>query len=127
MPILPSQACDEELLAQVRDPNALAVWRITDPKAEEEVSGVLPILGTADFDPAVVQFYKIELGIPDGENVNWVTLGDIHTVPVINGTLEMLHAEALPPGPYLLRLIVIRDSNYVGEPHTIPIVIIPGS
>ena len=35
-------------------------------------------------------------------------------------TLEMLHADALPPGDYALRLIVVRwDGNYVGEPHTL--------
>jgi hypothetical protein len=35
----------------------------------------------------------------------------------------MLHADALPPGDYLLRLIVVKDSNYVGEPHTIAITV----
>ena len=62
--ILPSEACNEELLALVRDPNRVAVYRITSPKTGDSVSGVLPIVGTADFDPNVVQFYKIELGIP---------------------------------------------------------------
>jgi hypothetical protein len=43
---------------------------------------------------------------------------------VSNGTLEMLHADALEPGDYLLRLIVVRwDGNYVGSPHTIEITI----
>jgi hypothetical protein len=121
--LLPTATCTEELLAQVRDPNAPAVYRIVSPEAGERVSGVLPIVGTADFDPAVVQFYKIELGIPEGNNVNWVTLGETHNTPVVNGTLEMLHADALPPGEYFLRLILVKDSNYVGEPHTIPIVI----
>lgn len=117
--ILPTAACNEELLALARDPNTPAIWRIVDPKDGDTLSGVLPIMGTADFDPAVVQFYKIELGIPDGDNVNWVTLGETHSTPVVNGPLEMLHADALPPGDYFLRLIVVKDSNYVGEPHTI--------
>ena len=124
--LLPTAACDEELLALARDPSIPAIWRITNPKNGDAVSGVLPIEGTADFDPAVVQFYKIELGIPNGEQINWVTLGEIHDTPVINGVLEMLHADALPPGDYFLRLIVIKDSNYVGEPHTIQIVVAPG-
>jgi hypothetical protein len=122
--VLPAAACNEELLALARDPNAPAVWRIISPKPGEKVNGVLPIMGTADFDPAVVQFYKIELGMPQGDNnFNWVTLGETHNTPVVNGTLEMLHADALPPGDYLLRLIVVADSNYVGEPYTIPITI----
>lgn len=118
--VLPTATCNDELLALVRDPNRVAVYRISSPKQGDAVSGVLPIVGTADFDPQVVQFYKIELGIPKGDgNYDWVTLGDTHNTPVINGPLEMLHADALPPGEYLLRLIVVKDSNYVGEPHTI--------
>ena len=73
--------------------------------------------------PRRLQFYKIELGIPNGTDIQWVTLGETHNQPVVNGPLEMLHADALPPGDYLLRLIVVKDSNYVGEPHTIPITI----
>ncbi|MCB8943104.1 MAG: transglycosylase domain-containing protein [Ardenticatenaceae bacterium] len=121
--VLPAQFCNDELMALASDPNRPAVYRITSPQAGETVKGVLPIEGVAQFDPNVVQFYKIELGIPDGENVNWLTLGETHNVPVTNGTLEMLHADALPPGPYFLRLIVVKDSNYVGEPHTIAITI----
>jgi hypothetical protein len=121
--VLPTESCNEELLALARDPNRVAFWRITEPKAGDAVSGVLPIVGTADFDPAEVEFYKIELGITDGPDTQWLTLGETHNDPVVNGVLEMLHADALAPGNYLLRLIVVKDSNYVGEPHTIPIII----
>jgi 1A family penicillin-binding protein len=119
----PTAVCNDDLLALARDPNRVAVYRISSPAQGETVSGILPIMGTADFEPGVVQFYKIELGIPNGDNVDWVTLGETHSQPVVNGPLEMLHAEALPPGEYLLRLIVVKDSNYVGEPHTISITI----
>lgn len=125
--LLPTQACNEELIALAADPNRPAVYRIINPADGDTVSGILPIEGIASFDPAVVQFYKIELGIPRDVNnlqentVDWVTLGDTHTTPVSNGMLEMLHADALPAGPYLLRLIVVKDSNYVGEPHMIQI------
>jgi penicillin-binding protein 1C len=123
--ILPAEPCNEELLALARDPNIVAVWRITSPKADDEISGVIPIEGTADFDPAVVQFYKVELGIPQGNSTNWLTLGEVHTTPVVNGTLEMLHADALAPGDYFLRLIVVKDSNYVGEPHMVKFTVTP--
>ncbi|VAW30070.1 Multimodular transpeptidase-transglycosylase [hydrothermal vent metagenome] len=121
--LLPTAVCNDDLLALARDPNRVAVYRISSPTQGETVSGILPIMGTADFEPGVVQFYKIELGIPNGDAVDWVTLGETRSEPVVNGQLEMLHAEALPPGNYLLRLIVVKDSNYVGEPHTIEITI----
>jgi hypothetical protein len=122
--ILPAEACNDELLAAARNPDILAVWRITSPRSGDSVSGVVPILGTADFDPGQVQFYKIELGMGDPENPQWVTLGNASNTPVVNGTLEMLHADALPPGDYLLRLIVVKtDGNYVGEPFTVQLTI----
>ncbi len=114
--VLPWVACSEELLASGRG-SELAVWRIRSPRDGETISGIVPIVGTADFDPANVQFYKLEIGTPDGQ---WLTLGDTHATPVVNGQLETLHADAFPPGAYALRLIVVgRDSNYVGEPHTV--------
>jgi 1A family penicillin-binding protein len=120
LPIFPAVSCTEELLAAARDPNIPAVWRISSPKSGDNVSGIIPILGTADFDPQKVQFYKVELGMGDLENPQWVTLGEVGRNPVVNGPLEFLHADALPPGDYLLRLIVVLwDGNYVGKPHTI--------
>lgn len=116
--VMPYDTCNDELLAAAVG-DRVAVYRINTPKPDDTVSGVIPIVGTANFDPQKVQFYKIELGIPNGGGVDWVTLGETHNTPVVNGTLEMLHADALPPGDYLLRLIVVKDSNYVGEPHTI--------
>ena len=126
--ILPVQTCTEELLALVQPTSAgFAVWRITSPKANETLDGVLPIVGTADFRPEEVQFYKIELGFPrEGEpnEMDWITLGETRNTPVINGQLELLFASSLPPGNYILRLILVRwDGNYVGEPHAVPIVI----
>ncbi|MCA9940660.1 MAG: transglycosylase domain-containing protein [Anaerolineales bacterium] len=119
--VMPAAPCTDELLAQARDPNAPAVWRITSPRAGDEVSGILPIMGTADFDPGVVQFYKVEVRLGD----NWITLGDTHNTPVVNGVLESLHADGLPAGPTEIRLIVILwDGNYVGEPYTVPITIV---
>jgi membrane peptidoglycan carboxypeptidase len=120
LPILPPATCNDELLASVINRSIRAVWRITSPNSGDTVSGLTPIIGTASFDPSEVQFYKVELGMGDPENPQWVTLGEISSSPVIDGPLEMLHADALPPGDYLLRLIVVMwDGNYVGAPYTI--------
>jgi peptidoglycan glycosyltransferase len=122
--ILPAKSCTDELLAAARNPDILAIWRITSPKVGDKVNGIIPIVGTADFDPDKVQFYKLELGMGDPANPQWVTLGEARDTPVVNGTLEMLHADALPAGDYLLRLVVVKwDGNYVGEPHTVQLTI----
>jgi penicillin-binding protein 1C len=121
--ILPTAPCTEELLALSGGTSQTAVWRITEPKNGDTVSGSTPIIGTASFDPSQVQFYKIELGIPNGADVQWVTLGETHSTPVVNGQLETLQADGLPPGAYYLRLIVVQDSNYVGEPYMVQVVV----
>jgi membrane protease YdiL (CAAX protease family)/LysM repeat protein len=101
-----------------------AIWRITSPTAGSMVSGIVPILGTADFNPMEVQFYKIELRAADSQDQQWVTLGSVHAPPVVNGQLETLYASGLPTGVYLLRLVLITwDGNHVGQPFTIPVAI----
>ncbi|MFK7801393.1 MAG: transglycosylase domain-containing protein [Anaerolineae bacterium] len=121
--ILPTDFCTEEMMALV-DPNG-AIQVITSPKPNEVVSGIWPIMGTADFDMARAQFFKMELGVPQADSsIQWVTLGDTHSQPVRNGQLEVLYSEGLTPGTYYLRVIVInRDGNYAGEPTAVPFVI----
>ena len=96
--VLPLSICTEELLALGLGANQHAVWRITSPATGDVVSGSTPVVGTASFDPNVVEFYKIELGIPSGADVQWLTLGETHNTPVVNGVLEVLQADGLPPG-----------------------------
>ena len=96
-----------------------ARWFITSPPAWSILSGTIPIIGTADFDPAEVQFYKVELG---GSGSQWVTLGSISSKPVINGSLETLPTAGMLPGDYQLRLVLVSwEGNYVGEPYTVPV------
>ena len=122
--LLPPAACGEDVLVQAVNGAGSAVYRITSPRNGDEVSGILPILGVASFDPQEVRFYKIELGRGDLNNPEWVTLGETRSSPVINGELEQLYASGLPAGEYLLRLILVtNDGNYVGEPYTIRITV----
>ena len=117
------QILEDEMMALV-DPNG-AIQVITSPKPNEVVSGIWPIMGTADFDMARAQFFKLELGVPQADSsIQWVTLGDTHNEPVRNGQLELLYSEGLAPGTYYLRVIVInRDGNYAGEPTAVLFVI----
>jgi membrane peptidoglycan carboxypeptidase len=50
LPIFPALSCTEDLVAASRDPDILAVWRISSPKMGETVNGLVPIIGTADFE-----------------------------------------------------------------------------
>jgi membrane peptidoglycan carboxypeptidase len=124
--MLPLVACTEELLVAARperDPRTNAVWRLSSPGNGDRVSGVLSIIGTADFDPDKVQFYKVEIGRGDRPD-EWITLGETHNEPVVNGQLEKLVAAAFEPGPYSLRLVLVRwDGNYVGEPDVVTFLI----
>jgi hypothetical protein len=118
--ILPRLACTEELLLLDEGRGSeLAVWRIRSPETDDTVDGIIPIQGTADFDPQQVQFYKLEIGAGDNPQ-RWITIGETHDTPVVNGELETLVASAFDPGVYTLRLVVItRDGNFVGDPHSV--------
>jgi hypothetical protein len=116
---MPSADCTEDAL--VVDPNAPAVWRISNPRPGDTLIGPTSIDGIASFDPQQVQFYKLEIK-GSGTNDQWVTFGNTHNTPVANGRLETLSADGLPVGEYEIRLIVVQwDGNYVGEPYTIPV------
>ena len=118
--IMPRVTCAEELLARGRG-SELAVWRIRSPQDGDDVYGVVPVMGTVDFDPQEVQFYKVEIGAGE-EPQEWITIGETHNTPVVNGQLETLLADAFEPGTYSLRLVVVTlDGNHVGEPHKITV------
>ncbi|HZD11157.1 MAG TPA: transglycosylase domain-containing protein [Candidatus Binatia bacterium] len=97
-------------------------YHISSPRAGETVSGQVPIVGTANFDRSDVQFYKLEIGAGNNPS-QWTTLGETHDAPVLNGVLEVLHAYALAPGPYVIRLVLVRQDGNYPPPETVPIVI----
>jgi len=95
--------------------------RINSPSSGQRVNGLVPIIGTAQFDPSQGQYYKLEIGSGSSPN-SWTTFGITHSQPVNNGTLEQLHADALPPGNYVIRLVLVgRDGNFIGQPHHVSI------
>ena len=71
-------------------------------------------------------FYKIEIG--EGEvPTTFITIGQTHTEQVTDGELEMLHADGLPPGKYVLRLVLVsRVDAGTLPPFEVPITILPG-
>jgi membrane peptidoglycan carboxypeptidase len=101
-----------------------AIWRIHSPTPGQRVSGLVPILGTAAFNRTEVNYYKLEIssGSAPGE---WTTFGATHSEPVVNGTLEQLHAYALPPGDYVIRLVIVRHDGNFPAPHLVPITVVP--
>jgi membrane peptidoglycan carboxypeptidase len=104
-------------------PTGGSAWRITSPASGEQVSGLVSILGTASFDPAAVQYYKLEIGSGTSPT-SWTTFGSIHAAPVTNGVLESLHADALAPGPYVIRLILVRNDGNYAAPYSVPVTIV---
>ncbi|MBN1120014.1 MAG: PBP1A family penicillin-binding protein [Anaerolineae bacterium] len=133
IPIEPGILCPTEDLGDTIpadlfvDADTGSMYAIDDPNPGDEVYGIHPIIGTAIFDPAEIQYYKLEIG-PGEFPTEWITFGGVHTEPVEDGVLEELHADAsdvFPPGPYVVRLVLVRqDSNYL-TPFTVPITIVP--
>ncbi len=98
------------------------VWRIESPTPGQPVSGAVPIVGTVQFDPAEIGYYKLEIGAGSSPT-NWTTFGEIHTGQVSSSLLETLYTGALAPGNYVIRLIVVRQDGNFPTPHAVPIVV----
>ena len=88
-----------------------AVLHIQQPFDGQRAPRAMPILGTAQFDSGQADYYH--LFIRGGQFADWTPLGQPHHNSVVNGQLETLHADALRPGFYLLRLGLIRGGDIV--------------
>ena len=97
-------------------------WQIYSPSPGERVNGLIPIIGTVSFNPAEVQYFKLEIGVGSSPST-WTTFGTTHSQPVVNGVLEHLQADALPPGDYVIRLVVVRNDGNYPTPYSVPITI----
>ncbi len=97
---------------------AVATAHIASPAAGSLIAGPVDIIGSAVFDPQEFQFYKVEFGY--GSNpTDWITMGDVHYNPVVNGWLETWYADSLPSGPYALRVVLVkRDGNFLATAPT---------
>jgi hypothetical protein len=127
--ILPQFACNEQML-QAQPPGVAGggvpgvVANITSPAPGAVVSGAqqIDIVGTAAFSPDQATFYKVE--IQGGPFPGFVTLGDVNNWKnrsgVTNGVLESIMANVLPPGNYVIQLVIVGpDGNFVQPPYQV--------
>ena len=91
--------------------NVGAALQIQQPAPGQLVSSAIPIIGAAHFDPGQAENYHFY--IRGGQFADWTPLGNPHHNPVVQGQLETLHADALLPGNYVLRLALVRAGNIV--------------
>ena len=88
-----------------------AALQIQQPAPGQSVRHVIPIIGTAHFNPSQAENYHFY--IRGGQFADWTPLGTPHHAPVVQGQLETLHADALRPGNYVLRLALVQGGNIV--------------
>ncbi len=97
------------------DPGAI----ITSPGINQQVSGMVPIMGTAANDK--FQYYKLEFGAGTNPGVwSYFAGGE---KPVRGGQLGTLNSGALAPGPYTIRVVVVDvTGNYAPPCQTVVII-----
>ena len=91
--------------------NVGATLQIQQPAPGQSMRGVVPIIGTAHFNPGQAENYHFY--IRGGQFADWTPLGNPHHNSVVQGQLEMLHADALRPGNYVLRLALVQGGSIV--------------
>ncbi len=88
-----------------------ATLQIQQPANGATVTGLIPIIGTAQFDGSQADIYH--MFIRGGQFADWTPLGSPQNSPVVNGQLEELHGDALQSGTYTLRLGLVKGSDVV--------------
>jgi hypothetical protein len=89
---------------------------IITPTMNAEISGLVVITGTVNIEN--FGFYKYETKNPDPSQLNWLTIqAGNEPVPGV-GTLGFWDTRRLPPGDYLLRLVVVDNQGQAQAPCT---------
>jgi hypothetical protein len=114
---LPQPSATRVLVRAPSCPDAHAI--ITAPGMDAVVSGMVPIMGTADHEN--FQFYKLEYGV--GAAPSGWSYFDGGEQPVQGGRLGTLNAGALPPGEYSVRIVVVDSSGNFPTPCQTTIII----
>lgn len=85
---------------------------ITSPEQGSNVSGPVPIIGTATGSP----FARYELSFKEASrgDEDYAYFGG-ETRQIVNGELGVWHTDVLAPGTYTLRLRVVRPDGNYGE------------
>lgn len=89
--------------------------KITSPLEGETLDGLGTqfVTGTASIDD--FQFYKLEYGFGPAP-IDFFSIDEVQTTPVVNGILGSWNTGALPEGTYTLRLTVVDNSGQFPPP-----------
>jgi hypothetical protein len=93
---------------------------ISAPAAGQVVSGQVTVQGTANIES--FQFYKVEYALAGSPDL-WNSIGDVHTTPVVDGTLVVWNTVGFPNGGCKLRLTVVDQTGNFGPPFEVAVVI----
>lgn len=121
-PVLIEELCVGEGVALPSGEVINATWRIKAPSSGDVVSGIVPVVGTANFNRDEVLFFKVEWG-QGREPAEWITMGQTHEQPVIDGQLEEWHAEGMAPGEYSLRLVLVKKDGNELPPYKVTVTV----
>ena len=108
---LPTIDCMAGIYSQQSVGSVGANLQVQQPANGQTVNRIIPIIGTAQFDGRQAEYYHMY--IRGGQFVDWTPLGQAQHRSVVNGQLEILHADALQSGSYVLRLALMRGGQMV--------------
>lgn len=96
------------------DPRAL----IASPGVNQVLTGVVPIIGTADHE--ALQYYKLEYA-PGANAGGGFVYFDGGEAPIVNGILGNFNSGALPNGTYTLQIVVVDQTGNFPPPCSVTV------
>lgn len=101
---------DDRTLPSAPTPVVSPWGGVTSPLEDSTVDGDVPIIGSANIDS--FQKYELHFKPEDSEDDAYIYFGG-DTTPIENDLLGTWETASLEPGPYTLRLRVVKvDGNY---------------
>lgn len=91
---------------------------ITSPGSGQSISGIVSVIGTASHDS--FQYYKVEFAPGANAEGGFVYLGG-GSSPVQGGVLANIDTNALGPGTWTLRLVVVDQTGNFPPPCTVTV------
>jgi hypothetical protein len=115
----PTPAPTPEATAPVRPPACPHPGAaIASPGNGQVVRGDTPIIGTASIEN--FQFFKLEWSVAGNEQWNWFAGSE---TPAVGTVLGVFRAGDLPPGHYVIRLVVVDHTGNYPTPCLVTVVV----
>ncbi len=115
----PTPTPTSDLASMVRPPTCPHPGAaLASPGIDQVVRGDTPVIGTASIEN--FQFFKLEWSVAGSDQWHWFAGSE---TPAVGTVLGVFKAGDLPPGQYVIRLVVVDHTGNYPTPCLVPVIV----